>query len=382
MRIIAAPNAFKESLSAREASEAIQQGAKAACPGCDVVCIPVADGGDGLTDVMTDALAGVIHETNVNGPLLEKHTSSFGYVVKTGVAITETALASGLALLSEDRRNPMDTTSYGTGELILAAIDKGATRIIVGLGGSATCDGGIGMASAFGYRFLDQYGTEVSPIGQSLSRICSIDTKNVDKRIKEIVIEGVCDVSNPLTGENGASYIYSPQKGATEAQVRQLDDGLRNLSEVIKKDLGIDINDMPGAGAAGGLGAGLYCFLDAKLYKGIDLVMDLVNLRERIQGADLVITGEGQIDFQTKFDKAPAGVARIAKEAGIPCIAVCGSIGERVHELYDPGITSVFSLCDGPRQLDSAMDNGFSLLASAVEQVVRTFVAGRQSSFQ
>jgi glycerate kinase len=233
------------------------------------------------------------------------------------------------------------------------------------------------MASALGYRFLDKDGKALTPIGGCLQMIHSIDRSEVDKRLRNVVIEGVCDVTNPLTGPNGASYVYSSQKGATAGQVKDLDEGLENLAAVIQRDMGIDIRETTGAGAAGGLGGGLHAFLGARLRKGIDLVIDIVKLKEKIRGADLVLTAEGRIDFQTKYDKAPAGVARAAKEAGVPCIAICGGVGERIEELYDIGIDAVFTLCSGPQTLESAMQNGFNLLSHAVEQVVRTFLAGR-----
>jgi glycerate kinase len=377
MRIIAAPNAFKGSLSATEAAKAMKKGILAAIPDCDVLCVPVADGGDGLTEVMVQALSGILIGTSVMGPGMEPVSSVFCLAERQGVAVVEMARASGLALLPKEKQDPTKTSTYGTGELIRAALDKDVKRIVVGLGGSATCDGGIGMASALGYRFLDKDGKALTPIGGCLQMIHSIDRSEVDKRLRNVVIEGVCDVTNPLTGPNGASYVYSSQKGATAGQVKDLDEGLENLAAVIQRDMGIDIRETTGAGAAGGLGGGLHAFLGARLRKGIDLVIDIVKLKEKIRGADLVLTAEGRIDFQTKYDKAPAGVARAAKEAGVPCIAICGGVGERIEELYDIGIDAVFTLCSGPQTLESAMQNGFNLLSHAVEQVVRTFLAGR-----
>jgi glycerate kinase len=377
MRIIAAPNAFKGSLSATEAAKAMKKGILAAIPDCEVLCVPVADGGDGLTEVMVQALSGILVGTSVMGPRMELISSVFCLAEGQGVAVVEMARASGLALLPKEKQDPTKTSTYGTGELIRAALDRGVQRIVVGLGGSATCDGGIGMASALGYTFLDKDGKALIPIGGSLQKIHSIDRSEVDKRLRNVVVEGVCDVTNPLTGPDGASYVYSSQKGATAGQVKELDEGLENLAAVIQRDMGIDIREMTGAGAAGGLGGGLHAFLGAKLRKGIDLVIDIVNLKEKIRGADLVLTAEGQIDFQTRYDKAPAGVARAAKEAGVPCIAICGGVGERIEELYDIGIDAVFTLCSGPQTLESAMQNGFNLLSHAVEQVVRTFLVGR-----
>jgi glycerate kinase len=377
MKIIVAPNAFKGSLSATEAANAMKKGILAAIPDCDIICVPVADGGDGLTEVMVLALSGKLVEISVMGPVFEPLSSVFCLAESQGVAVIEMARASGLALLPKEKQDPTKTSTYGTGELIHAALGRGAKRIIVGLGGSATCDGGIGMASALGYKFLDKYGTALVPIGESLRMIYSIDRSKVDDRLQKAVFEGVCDVTNPLTGPNGASYVYSSQKGATTEQVKELDEGLENLAAVIQREMGLDIREMTGAGAAGGLGGGLHAFLGARLRKGIDLVIDIVNLKEKIRRADLVLTGEGQIDIQTKYDKAPAGVARAAKEAGVPCLAICGGVGKGIEELYDIGIDAVFTLCNGPLTLEAAMQDSFNLLSHAVEQVVRTFLAGR-----
>lgn len=381
MKIIAAPNAFKGSLSATEAAKAMNKGILAAIPDCDITCVPVADGGDGLTEVMAQALSGNLVEVTVMDPVFEPLFSVVCLAENQGIAVIEMARASGLALLPKEKQDPTKTTTYGTGELIRAALDRGVKRIVVGLGGSATCDGGIGMASALGYKFLDKDGTVLVPAGGSLRMIHSIDRSEVDDRLQHTVFEGVCDVTNPLTGPNGASYVYSSQKGATLKQVKELDEGLENLAEVIQREMGIDVREMRGAGAAGGLGGGLHAFLGARLRKGIDLVIDIVNLKEKIRGADLVLTAEGQIDFQTKYDKAPAGVARAAKEAGVPCIAICGGVGERIEELYDIGIDAVFTLCNGPQTLEAAMQDSFNLLSHAVEQVVRTFLAGRSGGY-
>lgn len=379
MRIIVAPNAFKGSLSAAQAAEAMKKGVLAAIPAGEIVCVPVADGGDGLTEVMAQALTGTLVQVKVKGPRMAEQDACYCLAAGQGLAVIEMARASGLALLPEELRDPTRTTTYGTGQLIKAALDAGVRRIAVGLGGSATCDGGIGMAAALGYRFLDRSGRELIPTGGSLPLVEKIDGSGQDKRLAEVTIEGICDVNNPLTGQKGASRVYSPQKGATPEQVKLLDDGLANLARVIARDLGRDIGEMAGAGAAGGLGGGLHAFLGAELKRGIDVVIDLVGLKEKIRGADLVLTAEGQIDYQTGYDKAPAGVARAAQEAGVPCLAVCGSVGDRIEELYDIGIAAVFSLCRGPQSLDYAMRNGAPLLAQAVEQVVRAFLAGRKA---
>jgi glycerate kinase len=285
------------------------------------------------------------------------------------------ALASGLARLPEEQRDPTLTTSYGTGELIRAGLDLGATTINVGIGGSATNDGGMGMAQALGIRFLDKDGRELPGIGASLQHVAAIDVSDLDPRIRDTDIAAVCDVDNPLCGEQGAARVYGPQKGASPEQVRELDQGLENLARLMERDLGVDILAMPGSGAAGGLGAGLHAFLGARLCKGIELIFAMVGLREKTAGADLVLTGEGQIDFQTVFGKAPGGVGALAKEMGIPCIAIAGSIGGDLGDLHQHGISAVFSLCTGPCTLQQAMEHGAEGISRVTEQILRCFLS-------
>jgi glycerate kinase len=287
------------------------------------------------------------------------------------------ALASGLALLPNELQDPTLTTTFGTGELIKAGLDLGVKQIDVGIGGSATTDGGIGMAQALGVHFLDKYGRELPGIGKSLTAIAKIDISELDPRINETTIKAVCDVENPLCGPEGAAFIYGPQKGARPKQVQMLDDGLKNLARRIKEDLGIDVKDMPGAGAAGGLGAGLHTFLGAQLCKGVDLIFDLLNLAEKLAGADLVLTGEGRIDFQTVFGKAPGAVGRAAKTQGIPCFAIAGSIGKNLGTLHQSGINAVFALCPGPLSLAESMKFARDNITRVTEQTMRAFLAGQ-----
>jgi glycerate kinase len=380
MKIIAAPNSFKGSLDGYQAAEAIRRGIQRFSPQIEVECLPVTDGGDGLADILTRSLGGEMLTAVVADPLQQKRTASFGYVRKLHTGIVEMAKASGLMLVPEGGRNPMRTTTFGTGQLIRHCLDLQAERIILGLGGSATCDGGIGAAAALGYRFLDARGNTLEPIGKSLVDIEAIDADAVDTRIFEVSVEALCDVANPLTGPDGASYVYSPQKGADPEQVRVLDEGLGNLARVIGKDLGLDVASLPGGGAAGGMGAGVHAFFKGELKKGIELVLDILGLPQRIVGADLVITGEGRIDFQTRFDKAPAGVAGAARRAGIPCIALCGAIGENIENLHAMGIDAVFSLCREPMSLEYAVANGAYLLEEAAEQVIRLFVGAQKKA--
>ena len=378
MKIVAAPNAFKDSLTATEAAAAMAEGIAVVLPEAEVVQVPVADGGDGLVDVAVDALQGERRTLKVTGPRDTEVEADYCYVKSMNLVTVEMALASGLALLPDELRDPTLTTTFGTGQLIKTGLDLGVKRINVGIGGSATNDGGIGMAQALGARFLDKQGRELPGIGISLAAIAEIDLSGLDPRIKETTFEAVCDVENPLCGKNGAAVVYGPQKGASPEQVKALDHGLRNLAELIKKQMGVDVVDMPGAGAAGGLGAGLHAFLGAKLCKGIDLIFSLVGLEEKIIGADLVITGEGQIDFQTVFGKAPGGVGSVARKQGVPCFAIAGAVGSELGNLHANGIDAVFSLCTGPMTLEASIENAGQNLMKVTQQAVRAFMAGQQ----
>lgn len=373
MKIVLAPNAFKGSMSAMQAALAMEQGVRAAFPAAQLCKVPVADGGDGLAEVLIDALGGEAHSITVSGPLGEPVRATLCNVQHLDLAAVEMAVASGLALLAPEMRDPTRTSTFGTGELIRAALDLGARRIVVGIGGSATNDGGVGMAAALGVRFLDADGATVPPVGGALGQIRRIDTSGLDPRLRGLCCEVICDVENPLVGPRGAAAVYGPQKGATPEQVGALDAGLAHLADRIAAELGLDVRDLPGAGAAGGLGAGLHAFLGAELRRGVDLVLDLVGLDSKLDGADLVIAAEGQIDFQTAFGKAPAGVAERARARGIPCIAIAGGIGEGIAKLHPIGIDAVFSLCSGPLSLEQAMVSGPALLSAATEQIARCF---------
>lgn len=375
--IAAAPNAFKGSLTPARATEAMSLGIRRAGPGIEVIRIPVSDGGDGLISAVHTASGGRVISSPVHGPRMENLQADWLFVPDQSAAVIEMALASGLALLPEALQDPMLTTTLGTGELVKAALDSGVTDILMGIGGSATNDGGIGAAHALGYRFLDSDGLVLPPVGASLTRIHAIEASGVDPRIAATAFSVACDVTNPLTGPEGAAPVFAPQKGAGPEQVTLLDKGLANLARVIRRDLGRDIECLEGAGAAGGLGGGMKAFFNAELRPGIDLVLKLVNFKDRIQSADLVLTGEGCIDGQTRFNKAPAGVAAAAMEMNVPCMAVCGSIGEGGNQLSDIGLLAVFSICTGPVSLEQAMANGFDLLSAASEQAVRAFLTGR-----
>ena len=377
MKIVIAPNAFKDSLSAIQAADAMSLGVRRVCPGAQICQIPVADGGDGLTDIAVHILKGVELSKEVSGPSGNKINASFCYLPKKNSAVIEMAVASGLSLLPLDKRNPMLTSSKGTGELIKAVLDLNVTRIFIGIGGSATNDGGTGIADALGIKFLDKNGQKLDPVGKNLQFIQSIDTKGLDPRLNNIKIQVLCDVTNPLLGKNGAARIYAPQKGATPIQVDELEKGLSNLADKIETCLQTDVRKIPGAGAAGGAGAGLLAFFNAELTPGIDVILDLVELDRALKNADLVITGEGKLDEQTISGKAPAGVAKRAKALNIPCFAIAGAITNNLTQLHDSGITAIFSLCPGPVTLENAVKNASKYLTETTEQVIRAYLANQ-----
>lgn len=326
MKIIIAPDSFKESLSALEAADAIERGFKSVFPGADYRKLPMADGGEGTVQSLVDATNGWIKEQVVTGPLGEPVKAFFGMMGDGTTAVIEMAAASGLHLVPVEKRNPLITTTRGTGELIAAAIDAGAERLIIGIGGSATNDGGAGMIQALGGRLLDDSGREIGPGGGALSQLASIDVSRLDSRLRTVKIEVACDVDNPLTGARGASAVFGPQKGATDDMVRVLDQHLTHFADVAEKALGTTYRETEGAGAAGGLGWSLLAFLHADLKRGIDIVLEAVDFENEVQDADLVITGEGRIDSQTIYGKTPIGVAKAAKSYDVPVIGIAGSV--------------------------------------------------------
>ena len=379
MKILIAPNALKGSLSACEAAEALATGSRRALPNAELVLLPVADGGDGLARVLGDALQATPQSLPVTGPVGQPVKATWLYSRENRTAVIEMAAAAGLALLDPSKLAPMTASTYGVGELILAALDKGAQRILLGIGGSATTDGGMGMAKALGVVFRDAQGSILEANGYRLSEIAEIDTTGLDTRLGAVQIQVICDVDNPLLGARGAATVFAPQKGADTTQVKQLEAGLTHFAEVLDSSLGKDVRNTPGAGAAGGLGAGSIAFLDAGLQPGAELVLDLLHFDEALKGADLVITAEGRLDGQTAFGKAPAAVARRARAAGIPCIAIAGSLGDGMDALDAIGITAAYTLCRGPASLEDAMLNAASHLQETATQVIKTFCAGREA---
>ena len=382
LRIVIAPDSFKGSMTALEAACAIERGLRKAMPDIATVKVPMADGGEGTARAIVEASGGRFITRTVSDPLGRPVRAAFGVAGDGKTAVVEMAAASGLTLLSPSERNPLKTTTRGTGELILCALGLGVTRIIAGLGGSATVDGGAGMASALGVRFLDRAGHVLPHGGGALSRLRSIDCMRQDPRLKSVEVIVACDVTNPLTGRHGASRVYGPQKGATPAMVRELDAGLAQLAKVISRDLGKDVLHTPGSGAAGGLGAGLIAFLNARLERGVELVMETVELEKHLADCHLVITGEGRMDGQTAFGKTAAGVARAAKQRGIPVIAICGSLGKDVRSVLDIGIDAYFSALQEPLEERQLRGRGKSMLEDCAEQVGRllTLACGRAAT--
>lgn len=358
MKIVIAPDSFKESMSAMEAACAIEKGFQKVMPDAEYVKVPMADGGEGTVRSMVDATGGEIRKETVTGPLGTEVEAFYGITGDRKMAVIEMAAASGIHLVPKEKRNPLVTTTKGTGELIRAALDQGVKRIVIGIGGSATNDGGAGMAQALGAKLLDKDGNPLGVGGGELSKLDSIDLSQLDPRLKEVHIEVACDVDHPLTGERGASAVFGPQKGATPEMVAILDANLARYAQVVKETLGIDVDPIPGAGAAGGLGAGLVAFLGASLKRRVDVVAEAVQLDKHMVQASLVITGEGKIDGQTIHGKTPVGVAKRAKKYGIPVIGIAGMLGENCDAVYRHGIDALFSIVPGTVSLETALLNG------------------------
>lgn len=355
MKFVIAPDSFKESLSAWEACQAIGRGLGRVFPEAELVYVPMADGGEGTVQSLVDATSGRIVRTTVTGPLGTPVEGFYGVLGDGKSAVIEMAAASGLALVPPAQRNPLVTTTRGMGELILSALNEGVETIILGLGGSATNDGGAGMAQALGIRLLAEDGTEIGDGGQEVGRIAHIDLGGVDPRLAKVKFVAACDVDNPLIGERGASAVFGPQKGATPEMVKQLDANLVHYAAKLREDVGCDVAHMPGAGAAGGLGAGVVAFLQAELKRGVDIVIDATGLADHAVDADVVITGEGKIDGQTIYGKTPIGVAKTAKLHGVPVIGIAGTLAAGHEVVHEHGIDMVFTIVPGVTTLEEAL---------------------------
>jgi glycerate kinase len=372
MKVVIAIDSFKGSLSSIEAGMAIKEGILKACD-AEIVVKPLADGGEGTVDALFYGTDGSEVKIDVSGPLGEKVTCTYGILKGGKTAIIEMAQAAGIKLVPKHKLNPLYTTTYGVGEMIKDAIDRGCRNFIIGIGGSATNDGGIGMLKALGYEFYDAEGLPVNPIGNDLSKIASLKTDNAHDKLSECSFRIACDVNSPLYGPTGAAYVFGPQKGATPQIVEALDAGLRNYSEVVKKTTGKDTSSIAGAGAAGGLGYAFITFLNAKLESGINIILDEIRLEDDIKDCDVVITGEGKLDYQTTMGKAPIGVAKLAKKHGKTVIAFAGGVTKDAYKCNEEGIDAFFSIQQLPTTVKKAMEYEVARynLMSTAEQVFR-----------
>ena len=371
MKVVIAPDSYKGCLSALEVAKAMERGVLSVFSSAEVRKIPIADGGEGTVAALVTATNGQFRQTEVTDPLGNKIIAHWGVLGDGRTAVIEMAAASGLPLVPKEKRDPRVTTTYGTGELIKAALAEGLAKIIIGIGGSATNDGGTGMARALGVRFLDAAGREVAAGGGSLAEICQIDTTGLDPRLKNTEIVVACDVDNPLCGTRGASAVFGPQKGATPEMVQQLDAGLAKYASCARQATGRDVAEKAGAGAAGGLGAGLMFFTPAQLKPGVEIVLDAVGFSDVVRDADFVITGEGRTDFQTAFGKAPVGVAKVAKAHGAPVFCISGGLGDGADDVLAQGIDAVMSICDRPLSLEECMAAGAQLIEPAAARLCR-----------
>lgn len=359
-----------------DAALAMEQGILSALPDAQVIKVPIADGGEGTTDSLVKATAGRFVKTKVMGPLGAMVEACWGILGDEKVAVIEMAAASGLTLVPKEEMNPLITTTYGTGQLIKAALDQGIRKLIIGIGGSATNDGGAGMARALGVKFLDAAGEELPSGGAALRNLSTIDLSELDPRLSEATLLVACDVDNPLCGPRGASAVYGPQKGATPAMVDELDQALRHYSDIARSITGKDVADYPGAGAAGGLGAGLLFYTSAQLRSGVQIVLEATDFEEKVKQADLVITGEGRTDFQTAHGKAPVGVAQIAIRYKVPVICLSGGLGAGNEEVYQKGISGLMSIVPYPMNLEECMDSAAELVQEATNRLCRIISVG------
>ncbi|MBX8473116.1 MULTISPECIES: glycerate kinase [unclassified Pseudomonas] len=373
MKIVIAPDSFKDSLSAQGVAEAIALGLAQVWPQATLVKCPMADGGEGTVESILAACEGELRRTRVRGPLGAAVEAAWGWLPHNYTAIIEMAEASGLQLVPPGQRDACISSTFGTGELIRAALDAGAQRIILAIGGSATNDGGAGAMQALGVKLLDAQGQSLVPGGLALAQLVRLDLSELDPRLAQVRFDIAADVNNPLCGPHGASAIFGPQKGASPAQVQQLDQALGHFAELCAQALGKDVRDEPGSGAAGGLGFAAKAFLGARFQAGVEVVAELVGLADAVKGADLVITGEGRFDAQTLRGKTPFGVARIAKQQGVPVIVIAGTLGEGYQELYDHGIDAAFAVTSGPMTLEQACAEAPRLLRERATDIARVW---------
>ena len=379
MKIIIAPDSFKGNLTSLQVANALEKGIHRVLPKAKCIKVPMADGGEGTVQSLVDATGGKKVRKKVTGPAGKPVTATYGIFDDGKSAIIEMAEASGLPYVSGRSKNPLKTTTYGTGELMIDAVNRGAENLIIGIGGSATNDGGSGMAQALGIRFLNSRGREILQpgCGGILDKVAEIDMSGLDPRIRKAKITIASDVDNPLCGRRGASHVFGPQKGASPEMVKQLDANLKHFGTVVKKQMKKNIMTMPGAGAAGGLGFGLVAFAGAKMKSGVDIVIEATDLKKHLKGADLVITGEGQVDFQTAFGKTPAGVAKTARKFKVPVVAIGGALADDAAGVFEHGIQGLESAVSRVASLDEALGNAPKFLANAGERVIRMLLVGK-----
>lgn len=370
MKIVVAPDSFKECLASHQVGSAIAAGILRAIPEAELTLVPMADGGQGTVEALVRATSGEYLEAMVTGPVGQRVNARYGVLGNRKTAVLEMAAASGLELVPRDQRDPMGAHTFGTGELLLEALSRDVERVILGIGGSASNDGGAGFAEALGYRLLDSFGGRIPRGGGGLGQLAHIEPPE-EKPWEGIRIDVACDVTNPLTGPTGASAIYGPQKGATPEMVEILDRNLKHFSAIVRRDLNVDVESVPGAGAAGGLGGGLMAFANARLARGVELVLDVVGMRERLRGAHLCVTGEGSLDQSSPFGKTAVGVASLCKELGVPVVVLAGGVRPEAHAVHEQGVTAYFPITQRPCTLEEAIAQAPEWLASTAEQVLR-----------
>lgn len=375
MKILFASDSFKGTLTSEQIIRLLTESAGRILPGCQVYGVPVADGGEGTVDAVVGATKGSLRRVKVHGPLMEETEAVYGVFQGDG-AIIEMAAASGLPMVPAGKRNPLCTTTYGTGELIRDALDQGYRRLSIAIGGSATNDGGMGAMRALGVRFLDQEGQELAGAGVDLGKVSDIDVSGLHPAVAQAHITVMCDVNNPLTGPDGATYTFGRQKGGTPKILEELEAGMKHYASVMREKLGMDVEHLPGAGAAGGLGAALCGYLHAELKSGIETVLDLIDFDRLLEGTDLVVTGEGRIDWQSAFGKVPSGVGLRCKARGIPAVAIVGGMGDGAEKIYEFGVESIMPTINGAMAIDEALARAEELYAGAADRLFRLIRVG------
>lgn len=375
MRLLFASDSFKGTLSSEQIIRLLTDSANRIFPGCETLGVPIADGGEGTVDAVIAVTKGEMREAAVHGPLMEEMKASYG-VFRGDAAIIEMAAASGLPMVPVEKRNPLHTTTYGTGELIKDALDAGYRKLSIAIGGSATNDGGMGAMRALGVRFLDAEGNELNGFGADLAKVADIDVSGIHPAVTEAEITVMCDVNNPLTGPDGATYTFGKQKGGTPEILDELEAGMKQYASVILDKLGMDVDKIAGAGAAGGLGAALCVFLHAELKSGIETVLDLIDFDTLLDGTDLVVTGEGRIDWQSAFGKVPSGIGMRCKAKGVPAVAVVGGMGNGAEKIYEFGVESIIPTINGAMDIKEALERAEELYANAADRLFRMIKVG------